>query len=316
MRKDAPLAVDLPAPERDRPAWVKVGVIAAVGFVIGVAWPRIAGVRLGPSAPGESTSSAQAAARAPESPPASVSAKTAAPSASAAPAAPPVSVAAVKVPPVPPQITVGRGNVLSCKTVEGETKKGKECGPLGGLDAVVQPRLKKLASCTGIEGTTGKLSLIATADFASNRFSYEIGKSSTVRNEAVTACLKNTMHGVNASGIAHEHHRYTVSYVATFAPGRAPSTLPVPTPAPPVQQADAPAEAKVEEPKSETAAGEAAVAWDVALVRDVPKTGQVVARLTRGTKVKIGTMKDGWYSVKYGDEFKNDGWVYRGAIGR
>jgi hypothetical protein len=45
-----------------------------------------------------------------------------------------------------------------------------------------------------------------------------------------------------------------------------------------------------------------------------PRT--LVARLPRGTKVKVGTSKDGWYQVKYGDGFANEGWLYRGAIGR
>jgi hypothetical protein len=51
-------------------------------------------------------------------------------------------------------------------------------------------------------------------------------------------------------------------------------------------------------------------------VRDVPKVGQVVARLPRGTKVKLGTMKDGWYAVKFGDDFSEGGWLHRGAVGR
>ncbi|MBF5066364.1 hypothetical protein G6O45_24370, partial [Salmonella enterica subsp. enterica serovar Istanbul] len=45
-------------------------------------------------------------------------------------------------------------------------------------------------------------------------------------------------------------------------------------------------------------------------------TGSVVARLPRGTKVKLGPIKDGWYAIKYGDGFASDGFVYRGAIGR
>ena len=83
MRKDGPLAVDVPAPDRDSPGWVKVGVIAAVGFVIGIAWPRVVGVKLGPNAPGETAAAAAAAASAsasaarlaghpPDPPPASV----------------------------------------------------------------------------------------------------------------------------------------------------------------------------------------------------------------------------------------------------
>jgi hypothetical protein len=73
---------------------------------------------------------------------------------------------------------------------------------------------------------------------------------------------------------------------------------------------------KPEKPAPAAASGEAEVAWDVGLVRDTPKTGTLVARLPRGTKVKVGTSKDGWYQVKYGDGFANEGWLYRGAIGR
>src|SRR6185295_17705679 len=105
MRKDAPLSVEVPTPDRDSPAWVKVGVIAAVGFVIGIAWPRVMGVKLGPNAPGEAAAAAAGG---------------------------------------PPQVNVLRGNVIACKTSEGESKKGKDCGTITGLDNVIAPHLKKL----------------------------------------------------------------------------------------------------------------------------------------------------------------------------
>jgi hypothetical protein len=60
----------------------------------------------------------------------------------------------------------------------------------------------------------------------------------------------------------------------------------------------------------------AQVEWDVAIVRDAPKSGKVVARLPRGTTLRVGLPKDGWWPVKYGDGYTNDGWVYGGAIGR
>ena len=51
-------------------------------------------------------------------------------------------------------------------------------------------------------------------------------------------------------------------------------------------------------------------------MRDTPKTGGLLARLPRGTKVKVGTAKDGWFLIKYGESYAREGWVYRGAIGR
>ncbi len=308
MRKDAPLAVDVPSPDRDSPAWVRVGVIATIGFVIGIAWPRLVGVRLGPSAPSDTTSVSASGAHAPsarasqaEAPPASVAAKpsasVAAPAASSAPP-PPLG---------PPTVSVPKGAILSCKTDEGETKRGKECGSLASIDAVVLPRLKKLPHCSAAEGQSGKLSFLVIADFGSGRISWDIGKSSTVGNlDGLKSCLQTDFHGVSLlSSAAHDNPKYNVAYTATFTS---------PEPAKPAEEAKPAAEEKPAE--AQPASGEATVAWEVALVRDVPKTGSVVARLPRGAKVKIGSVKEGWYAIKYGDDFKSDGWVYRGAIGR
>ncbi len=330
MRKDPPLAVEVPTPDRDSPAWVKVGVIAAVGFVIGVAWPRVMGVKLGPSAPGEAAAaaasaaaSAKAAGRAPEAPPASVNAKSGAgvPSSSAVTMG--SGAASAVVPSGPPQVSVQRGSVIACKTSDGESKKGKECGALGGLDNVVPPHLRKLATCSAAEGQTGKLSFVATAVFPSGGLSWDVGKSSTVGNlEGITNCLKTHFSGVTATGVAHEHNRYTVAYNVTFAPAAIEAAAPAKA-----DKADKNAkdsadstDKNAKEDKSDAPAaapgGEASVGWEVALVRDIPKTGAVVARLPRGSKVHLGVMKDGWYAIKYGDAFANDGFVYRGAIGR
>ena len=323
MRKDAPLAVDLPGPDRDSPAWVKVGVIAAVGFVIGVAWPRVMGVKLGPNAPGEAAAaaaasasaaaSAKAAGRAPDAPPASVNAKASSPTS--------VAGSSAAVPSGPPQINVQRGSVIACKTSDGESKKGKECGSLAGLDNVVPPHLRKLATCSAADGQTGKLSFIATASFPSGGLSWDVGKSSTVGNvEGITNCLKTHFSGVTATGVAHEHNRYTVAYAVTFAPPAAEASAPKNDKADKNDKPDtADKNAKEDKPAEKDgpgAGGEASVGWEVALVRDVPKTGGVVARLPRGTKVKLGAIKDGWYAIKYGDNFASDGFVYRGAIGR
>src|SRR5215471_10344619 len=80
-RRDRSLRVEVPRPEQDKPELGRVGVIAAAGFVIGIAWPWLAGVRLVPSPPTEETVEAVASAAPPPS--ASAAAVPAAPSASA-----------------------------------------------------------------------------------------------------------------------------------------------------------------------------------------------------------------------------------------
>jgi len=226
----------------------------------------------------------------------------------------------------PPNISVQKGSVLSCKTADGDTKKGKECGPVPGIDQFVSPRVRKIASCAGAEGQTGKLSLVVNADFASNRFSYDVGKSSTIQNpDAVAACLKTTFHGTAMNAAPHEHPRYTIAYTAVFAPGGA-ATDEDKTAAHKDKGDRADTKDKSERSakdtpdekpeRSELASGEAQVAWEVASVRDAPKTGTVVTRLPRGTRVKVGSTKDGWFHIKFGEGFANDGWVHRSAIGR
>jgi hypothetical protein len=209
------------------------------------------------------------------------------------------------------QVTVPRGAVLSCKTSDGDTKKGKECGSLAGLDAIVAPHLKRLSGCAAAAGQSGKLSFVTTTDFPSGRISWDLGKSSTAGNlDGIRACLKSDFAGVTAAGVSHEQARYTVAYGALLASSGVEATkATLGAPAGGVEKADKPAEPAA-------ATGEARVGWDVALVRDVPKTGAVVARLPRGTTVKLGVVKDGWYAIKYGDGFASEGFVHRGAVER
>jgi hypothetical protein len=317
VRKLAQPAVEVPTPSQDRPSWVKVGIVAALGFVIGVAWPRLAGVHLGPAAPVEASPNATptpSAAPHMEAPPVQSALATTASSASAPPAAPPPSASAA-APGEVPSVIANRGIVLSCRGEDGEAKKGfAGCGAVGGFDAIVQPRLRKLASCPAALGANGKLSVVFNIDFPSNKVSVEVGKSSTVANvDAFAACVKPAFQGVSLGALDHQNPRYALFYSVVFAPkdGRvAAAGGASAAPATPSAAANVPA------PVDSADDGTAQVIWEVAIVRDTPRTGQVLARLTRGTKIRLGAGQDGWYRVKYGTDFSSEGWVYRGAIGR
>ena len=58
--------------------------------------------------------------------------------------------------------------------------------------------------------------------------------------------------------------------------------------------------------------GSGVVSWDTAPIRKEPKTGDVVMRAVKGTRVKILAKQNDWYRVEVGSK---TGWVYRGAIG-
>ena len=298
----APLTVTIPPRDGDRPSWTRVGVLAIIGFVVGVAWPRIAGVRIGPSAPADAAGSSVAASRAPDAPsgvpalgsaPAALSMTGATPSASAS--APPAS--------LPPTVTVSRGQVLSCKNDAGDPLKGKDCGGLAGLDPIVQARLKRVASTPGAAANLGKLSVVMSLDFTQNRVSYvDVGKSSTVKDvEPFKTFLNGEVKSMSLKAVDHENPKYSVAYTVTLAEGVSGSGTATGTgTGTPAADAD----------------GTATVGWEVAIVRDAPHTGAVVSRLPRGTKVQTGTMQAGWYKIKYGPGFATEGWVYRGAIGK
>ena len=298
-KAELPPAFQVPAPADDHPSWVKVGVIAAVGFAIGIAWPRLAGIKVGPNAPeGQSHPPAAALKTGESAPSAAPMLATASVAAPPSPPAPPAPVAASNA----PNVTFGRGFVLSCKTNDGEALKGAACGSLPGFDALAQPRFKKLAQCPAADAATGKLAVLVTVDFAGNHLGVDAGKTTTVASpDGLYACLRTAFQGAGLGGIDHENARYTLLYNVMLA---SPDASPSP--------AGAAASAQV-------GAGEtpsAQVVWETALVRDAPRTGQIVARLQRGAKLHLGLAKDGWYPVKYGADFGSDGWVYRGAIGK
>jgi hypothetical protein len=303
-KADGPLTVQIPAPGQDRPSWTRVGVITAIGFIVGVAWPRLAGVRLGPSVPEATPTVASAAPPASETPgaaplpvaPAGATAATVAVPAVAASPAPAASA------PPPLTVTVGRGVVFSCRTSDGDSLKGGDCGSLPGLDSLVMPRLRKLAECPEAAGASGKVHFVVHLDFPRGGVSVDLGRGHAVpAPDALLACAKADVTGVGLTTVVHENPRYSVAYSVTFAGGNG---------------AAAASASGTPRAGGESAEGSAQVVWEVAIVRDAPKTGKVVARLQHGTELHLGPAKDGWYPIKFGDGFASEGWIYRGAIGR
>src|SRR6185312_9660578 len=295
--------VQIPAPSADKPSWLRVGLVALIGFALGVAWPRIAGVRLGPAAPAEAVS-AVAAQRAAEAASASAAA-----AASASAAAPPAPIASAAPAPVV-TITVGRAAIRSCKNEDGESLKGRECGGLAGLDPLVQTRLKRLAQAPAAATNPGKLNVVLGLDFKNNRISVESGRSSTVKDVAsLKAFVAGEVKSMSLKSVDHNYDRYSVVYVVHIQVdgsaaggtsqsrnGEEKSSEATPTP-------NASASATGSATQSAQAAlpeGQAAVAWDTALVRDAPHTGAIVAHLPRGTRVELGASQGGWYKIKYG----------------
>jgi hypothetical protein len=282
-----------------------VGIIAAVGFVLGIAWPRLTSTRIAPHPPGEGASSA-AAVSSQSAPQAANSGEPAgAPKAGVGTLAAGSAAAAASAAPSDARIAVGHGTILHCRDEAEETTE--DCGALE-FDPVAVPRIKALAQCPGGAKASGKLSIGFDIDFRRKEVRVMSGKSTTLpkeKAEALIKCADTAFDKVSLAEVPHKHRRYLVFYTATLS------------------GTDKPAEPATEKPATEgpavgtttsesPASGMATVVWDVVLVRDAPKTGAVVGRIMRGSRVKVLAHQGEWYRVAFGT---TEGWVYRGTIG-
>jgi hypothetical protein len=289
--------VQVPALADDRPVWARVGLIALVGFVIGIAWPRLAGVRLGPAPPEDSRSVAALASGASQgsSRPA---ASGSAPAAASASATPPHSAVASS-----DTVVVGAGKVLSCRNAKG--KPLEECDTPD-FETVSGPRLKMLTKCAATKGLDGKLSIGFELDFNRNRIKVLRGKSTTLPAAAVNGvwqCVETEFQKARLDDVTHQHSRYTIFFTVQLggAARQVESDQAPPAKSEPVDQENA----------KEPSTGSAQVVYDAVLVRDEPKEGKVIGRLVRGARVDLLSKKGAWYKIRFGDR---EGWVYRGSI--
>ena len=291
--KRQPLKVEVPGSQDDHVKFARIGIIAAVGFAIGIAWPRLAGVKLVPSAP---VPEAEASARQLSGAPAEVK-----PPGAEAPAAPPVAAPAEKPP--SERILVSDVQVASCRNEHG--KRVQTCDRVD-FDRVSREHLRELSACPGTEKAAGVLSLGFDLDFENDKIkNIHSGKSTSLEQAQVDrllACARERFANVSLVGIPHEQQAYTLFYrLELLAP-------------PGAAEGDESGGAGTDA-ETTPASGSATVSWDVALVRDAPaRDGEVKARVLNGTRVVVTGKSGDWFRVKY-DAKGNQGWVYRTSIG-
>lgn len=292
------LKVEVPGSQDDGVKLARVGVIAIVGFVIGIAWPRLAGVKLVPSVP--VPAAAEASARELTGAPALT------PPADAGSALPPPSAAGPELPP-PERVLVSDVQVASCKDEHG--KRAQTCDRVD-FDRVAREHLRELSACPGTEDATGVLSLGFELDFEGDKIkSIQSGKSTSLEQDKVDrflACARERFANVSLAGIPHERRSYTLFYrlELLLAPGSKAG-----------KSQTAEAEGAAAELEATPASGRATVSWDVALVRATPaRDGAVRARVLSGTRLIVTAKSGDWFRVKY-DAKGSQGWVYRTAIG-
>jgi SH3 domain-containing protein len=295
--------IDSPPTGADQPAWAKVGLIAVVGFALGIVWPKVAGLELGPAPPGESKAAASARAA----------------KAGAEPAASALAARAAEAEPV--TLGVGEGAIAKCRNLKGDSRP---CDKVA-FDEVLAAPLRQLASCPAARGGQGKLSVGFEVDFARAQLHVQRGKSSTLPGEAaegVMKCLEANLSSISLAKVRHDHAKYTVFYALTFAPPPKPAPEAAAAPGAPSAQAQAPAAASAASPSPPEAMNvrsneaSAEVKRGPYVVRDAAsRSGEAVGRVAVGDKLTVIERKGDWYRVRFGTSDK-EGWVFRDALGR
>ncbi len=252
-------------------------IIAAAGFVVGVVWPRLSGVKLVPEAPIEEARGLEEA------------------NADAAPSA---------VAPAEPEarqlttddlLEIGEPEITSCRDAQGKEKKG--CDPID-LDERLHPALRALGDCPGGKGAFGTLSLGFDVDFEQKAVTnVKSGRSTDMPATAVSEllrCAKQSLSTIPLDAVKHAEPSYTLFYRLRFK---------------------TPEAALSNESGIVPANGQADVRWQTALIRDEPERGgKVRERVLSGARLLVTGRKGEWYRVKY-DAQGREGWVHGAALG-
>lgn len=269
-----------PRVSRAGPASLRtMGLVAAGGFLIGVVWPRLAGVSLVPEAPVEELAGTPA--EEVVEPGTEIAARS-------------EGSAAEEVKPLD-TLEIGESEITSCR--DSARKEQKSCDAVD-VDALVHGALRSLAQCEGARGAFGTLSLGFELDFEKNQIGgVKSGRSTDLPKapaEELLRCAKQALGGVKLEGAGHEHASYSVYYRLRFK---------------------TPEAALADQATVVPASGHALVEWRTALVRENPERGaKVVARVLAGARLIVTGRQGDWYRVKY-DARGREGWVHGAALG-
>jgi hypothetical protein len=307
---EKPLKVEIPKAGADQPIWSRVGIIGFAGFLIGIAWPKVAGVKVGPAVPGdlkaqiEATGTPSGSALAP---PALSGLPSAAPLAVPSPSASASAEAAV--PANQEMVAVGNGKILKC--FDKKDKKIDDCEKLL-FDPIAVKKLHELAKCPSALGLSGKMTIGFEINFDKREVQVTKAKKGSTGMPSTTVngilqCAAKEFAGAPLDEVPHKFKRYTLSYGLTFyPPGKHPEGAGE-------AGGGGDEEGAAGATASETEAnGSAVVTMDSAVLRKEPKGKEKAGRLVRGTKVKILGKQNDWYKVESDGKV---GWLYRSAIG-
>lgn len=253
----------------------KVGIIALVGFAIGIVWPRLAGVSLVPEAPVDD-------------PDVAIDLHE------GGPAAPEMEAEVIEL---TPEDRLGIGPALITSCVDAAGKKSTSCDKPA-LDEIVHSHLFALLGCPAASGVFGALSLGFQVDFEKATVHEVVSGRSTDLPSATAKellrCAEKELSAIDLAHMPHEYASYQVYYQLDFK---------------------TPEAAAEQKSSVTSASGQATVQWGTALVRkEADADASVQARLLAGARVLVTGRMGPWFRVKY-DARGREGWVHGNALG-
>jgi hypothetical protein len=305
-RRAAPLTVEIPPPKSDDPAWTKVGVIAAIGFAAGIAWPILTGLQLGPNPPNSGRKKAAVVV-----PTASVSAGV---QNTAPPLAAKLAASAAPVAKNKELVVVKKISVSKCRSKKDQTESN--CDTPRAEDTI-RSSLESLSHCPSALGLHGETGFLYDIDFKNNRVIVNPDRSErklpTTTVRGLLACLQKSLKSAKVDGFDHKYSKYTYKVkVEFFRPGTGPDSTSDKEDSTKEDSKENKEDSKENKPES---GGEdkVQVSQRQGLVRSKPKTGKVIKRLKRGETVTVLEKKNGWFKVTWAEG--ETGWIYRKAVG-
>jgi hypothetical protein len=285
------LEVGAPAPLDDRPKFGRVGLIVALCFGLGVAWPRLARVTLVPRPPGKELAETPASHGPPEA--ALPSLATTATAKTGAEETPPAA-----------SFSVEKSYVVSCQSA-GEQQLERAACDKPALDALLVPELLGLAACPAAGAEQGLLSIGLDVSFAEQRIDRVLrGKSTTLSQAAssgVLGCAEQRLTRLAVRDIAHRYERYSYFYQLRIAPALA--------------AGGAPGNGEKSADESVLLSGVLTVVGEAAAVREQPTVQAAIeAELEPGTRVRALERRGSFYRIEYGERGAV-GWLHAEAFG-
>jgi Bacterial SH3 domain len=240
----------------------RLGLIALGGFVIGIVWPRLAGISLVPDPPLAAETAVEGAPKA----------------------------ATEEAAPLPENdlgpkdlLEISEPQVTSCKDAEGG--ESKSCSDVN-FDDLLHASVLSLAECPAAQGVFGTLSLGIELNFAEKKVTkVQSGRSTdlppAVRDE-ILRCAEKQFQSLSLAEIKAEHASYNVYFKLLFK-----------TPA------IAASEAKTLVLASGRATVEWRTAL---VREEADHEAKVRARVLAGTRVTVNARMGDWYRVIYDDK--------------